>query len=193
MNIADFRDRIPEFGYQHKRAISIIFGAALSLSMVFFLASRGNSTDVITTPIPEISISAEVVNIYIDVAGKVKKPGVYQIPQGSRAIDAIKAAGGAKTGVDLSDINLAHVLVDGEQIYVGYQVGRSAIGATGKININRATQSEFDTLPGIGPVLAARIITYRNKNGLFTTVEDLQKVSGIGGAKFNDIKDRLRI
>lgn len=193
MNIADFRDRIPEFGYQHKRAILIIFGAALSLSMVFFLASRGNSTDVITTPIPEISISAEVVNIYIDVAGKVKKPGVYQIPQGSRAIDAIKAAGGAKTGVDLSDINLAHVLVDGEQIYVGYQVGRSAIGATGKININRATQSEFDTLPGIGPVLAARIITYRNKNGLFTTVEDLQKVSGIGGAKFNDIKDRLRI
>lgn len=193
MNIADFRDRIPEFGYQHKRAISIIFGAALSLSMVFFLASRGNSTDVITTPIPEISISAEVVNIYIDVAGKVKKPGVYQIPQGSRAIDAINAAGGAKTGVDLSDINLAHVLVDGEQIYVGYQVGRSAIGATGKININRATQSEFDTLPGIGPVLAARIITYRNKNGLFTTVEDLQKVSGIGGAKFNDIKDRLRI
>ncbi|MSV63138.1 MAG: hypothetical protein F2846_03690 [Actinobacteria bacterium] len=161
--------------------------------MVFFLASRGNSTDVITTPIPEISISAEVVNIYIDVAGKVKKPGVYQIPQGSRAIDAINAAGGAKTGVDLSDINLAHVLVDGEQIYVGYQVGRSAIGATGKININRATQSEFDTLPGIGPVLAARIITYRNKNGLFTTVEDLQKVSGIGGAKFNDIKDRLRI
>ncbi|CAB4585350.1 unannotated protein [freshwater metagenome] len=193
MNIADFRDRIPEFGYQHKRAILIIFGAALSLSMVFFLASRGNSTDVITTPIPEISISAEVVNIYIDVAGKVKKPGVYQIPQGSRAIDAINAAGGAKTGVDLSDINLAHVLVDGEQIYVGYQVGRSAIGATGKININRATQSEFDTLPGIGPVLAARIITYRNKNGLFTTVEDLQKVSGIGGAKFNDIKDRLRI
>jgi len=193
MNIADFRDRIPEFGYQHKRAILIIFGAALSLSMVFFLASRGNSTDVITTPIPEISISAEVVNIYIDVAGKVKKPGVYQIPQGSRAIDAINAAGGAKTGVDLSDINLAHVLVDGEQIYVGYQVGRSAIGATGKININRATQSEFDTLPGIGSVLAARIITYRNKNGLFTTVEDLQKVSGIGGAKFNDIKDRLRI
>ena len=193
MNIADFRDRIPEFGYQHKRAILIIFGAALSLSMVFFLASRGNSTDVITTPSPEISISAEVVNIYIDVAGKVKKPGVYQIPQGSRAIDAINAAGGAKTGVDLSDINLAHVLVDGEQIYVGYQVGRSAIGATGKININRATQSEFDTLPGIGPVLAARIITYRNKNGLFTTVEDLQKVSGIGGAKFNDIKDRLRI
>ena len=193
MNIADFRDRIPEFGYQHKRAILIIFGAALSLSMVFFLASRGNSTDVITTPIPEISISAEVVNIYIDVAGKVKKAGVYQIPQGSRAIDAINAAGGAKTGVDLSDINLAHVLVDGEQIYVGYQVGRSAIGATGKININRATQSEFDTLPGIGPVLAARIITYRNKNGLFTTVEDLQKVSGIGGAKFNDIKDRLRI
>lgn len=193
MNIADFRDRIPEFGYQHKRAILIIFGAALSLSMVFFLASRGNSTDVVTTPIPEISISAEVVNIYIDVAGKVKKPGVYQIPQGSRAIDAINAAGGAKTGVDLSDINLAHVLVDGEQIYVGYQVGRSAIGATGKININRATQSEFDTLPGIGPVLAARIITYRNKNGLFTTVEDLQKVSGIGGAKFNDIKNRLRI
>ena len=193
MNFADLRDRIPDFSYEHKRAILIIFGGALSLSLVFFLSSRGNSTSVTITPTPEISQIAQIENIYVDVTGKVRTPGVYQIPQGSRAIDAIDAAGGAKTGVDLSDINLAHVLIDGEQIYVGYPTSKSASGVTGKININRASQSEFDTLPGIGPVLAARIITYRKKNGLFLSVEDLQKVSGIGGAKFNDIKDRLRI
>ena len=193
MNFADLRDRIPDFSYEHKRAIFIIFGGALSLSIVFFLSSRGNSTSVTITPTPEISQIAQIENIYVDVTGKVRTPGVYQIPQGSRAIDAIDAAGGAKTGVDLSDINLAHVLIDGEQIYVGYPTDKSASGVTGKININRASQSEFDTLPGIGPVLAARIITYRKKNGLFLSVEDLQKVSGIGGAKFNDIKDRLRI
>ena len=193
MNFADLRDRIPDFSYEHKRAIFIIFGGALSLSIVFFLSSRGNSTLVTITPTPEISQIAQIENIYVDVTGKVRTPGVYQIPQGSRAIDAIDAAGGAKTGIDLSDINLAHVLIDGEQIYVGYPTGKSASGVTGKININRASQSEFDTLPGIGPVLAARIDTYRNKNGLFLSIEDLQKVSGIGGAKFNDIKDRLRI
>jgi len=174
MNFADLRDRIPDFSYEHKRAILIIFGGALSLSLVFFLSSRGNSTSVTITPTPEISQIAQIENIYVDVTGKVRTPGVYQIPQGSRAIDAIDAAGGAKTGVDLSDINLAHVLIDGEQIYVGYPTGKSASGVTGKININRASQSEFDTLPGIGQVLAARIVTYRKKNGLFLSVEDLQ-------------------
>ncbi len=193
MKFSDLRDRIPDFSYEHKRALVIIFGAALSLSVVFFISSRSNGSDVVLIPAPEISQVSEAVNVFVDVTGKVRAPGVYEIPSGSRAIDAIKAAGGAKTGVDLSDINLAHVLVDGEQIYVGYQNGKGTNSVTGKININRATQSEFDSLPGIGPVLAARIITYRNKNGFFQSVEDLQKVSGIGGAKFNDIKDRLRI
>ena len=88
--------------------------------------------------------------------------------------------------------SLAHILIDGEQLYVG---GSVSSGGTrrGKININRASKSEFDSLPGIGPVLAARIITYRTKNGPFASVEDLQKVSGIGGSKFDDIKDLLRI
>jgi competence protein ComEA len=66
-------------------------------------------------------------------------------------------------------------------------------GSRGKLNINRASKSQFDSLPGIGPVLASRIIAYRTKNGPFTSVDDLQKVSGIGGSKFDDIKDLLRI
>lgn len=193
MNFSNLRERIPDFSYEHKRALIIVFTAAISLSIVFFLSSRSNNATVVTLPTPEISQISEVVNIFVDVTGKVRAPGVYQIPIGSRAIDAITKAGGAKTGVDLSDINLAHVLVDGEQIFVGYPSSRAAISITGKININRATQREFDSLPGIGPVLAGRIITYRNKNGFFLSVEDLQKVSGIGGSKFNDIKDRLRI
>jgi competence protein ComEA len=101
-------------------------------------------------------------------------------------------AGGAKKGVDLSDINLAHIVVDGEQLYVGGSSNMSS-GSRGKLNINRASKSQFDSLPGIGPVLASRIIAYRTKNGPFTSVDDLQKVSGIGGSKFDDIKDLLRI
>ena len=191
MNFDDIRDRLPEFSPLQVRALLMIGGVGLLLSTLFFLLSRGH-TEEITQPLPAPTISVATTLLFVDVAGKVIHPGVYQLPQGSRAIDAITMAGGAKSGIDLSDINLAHILIDGEQLYVG---GSVSSGGTrrGKININRASKSEFDSLPGIGPVLAARIITYRTKNGPFASVEDLQKVSGIGGSKFDDIKDLLRI
>ena len=191
MNFDDFRDRLPEFSPLQVRALLLLGGAGLLISIVFFLLSRGH-TEEITQPLPAPTISVAMTSVFIDVAGKVIHPGVYQLPQGSRAIDAITMAGGAKSGIDLSDINLAHILIDGEQLYVG---GSASSGGArrGKININRASKSEFDSLPGIGPVLAARIITYRTKNGPFASVEELQKVSGIGGSKFDDIKDLLRI
>ena len=191
MNFDDFRDRLPEFSPLQVRALLLLGGAGLLISIVFFLLSRGH-TEEITQPLPGPTISVAMTSVFIDVAGKVIHPGVYQLPQGSRAIDAITMAGGAKSGIDLSDINLAHILIDGEQLYVG---GSASSGGArrGKININRASKSEFDSLPGIGPVLAARIITYRTKNGPFSSVEELQKVSGIGGSKFDDIKDLLRI
>jgi len=137
----------------------------------------------------------------VHVAGKVKNPDVYPLLQGSRVADAIKAAGGAKKGVDLSDINLARILVDGEQIYVGYQPKLSTSSKsstskksyTGIVNINRGTKAEFDSLVGIGPVIAARIISYRNQNGPFMSIEDLLKVSGIGTKTLSRIKSRLTL
>jgi competence protein ComEA len=137
--------------------------------------------------------------IFVDVTGAVNTPGVYTLTASSRVIDAIKAAGGSAPGADLSTINLARVLADGEQIYVDAAVTNSKgvrVSTTkhsGPININRATVGDFDSLDGIGPVIANRIVSYRKTHGPFITVEDLQKVSGIGAAKFAQIKSKIRV
>jgi len=133
------------------------------------------------------------------VTGAVNNPGVYTLNASSRVVDAIKAAGDSAPGADLSTINLARILADGEQIYVdSTQVNSKGVRVSkavhsGPMNINRATVSEFDSLDGIGPVIAARIVAYRKTNGPFTTIEDLQKVSGIGVAKFAQIKAKIRV
>jgi competence protein ComEA len=137
--------------------------------------------------------------LIINVAGKVKSPGVYQLPPGSRVIDAIEAAGNHLKGVDISDINLARLLVDGEQILVGGNRLQSSKSVARKItvdnplDINRATLAQLDTLPGIGPVTAQRIIDYRNKVGRINALDELKKISGLGGAKFEEIKSLLRV
>jgi competence protein ComEA len=147
-----------------------------------------------------LSLSPVKHTILVHVAGKVKKPDVYPLLQGSRVADAIKAAGGAKKGVDLSDINLARILIDGEQIYVGYVAAvdrstpkNSVKKYSGIVNINRATKAEFDSLVGIGPVIAGKIVTYRNQNGSFMAIEDLLKVSGIGAKTLERIRPRLTL
>ncbi|MCX6429384.1 MAG: ComEA family DNA-binding protein, partial [Actinobacteria bacterium] len=161
------------------------------------VVNRGNSVP-IAAPAPLVITPS---NITVDVAGGVKKAGVYSLPENSRVVDAIAAAGGAKPGTDLSDLNLARVLKDGEQIFVEpAMVSSRSINApirpaakSGPININRATEKEFDSLPGVGPVIAARIVAYRKVNGPFSVVEDVQKVSGIGSAKFAQFKNKIRV
>ena len=141
-------------------------------------------------------------NITVDVAGGVNLPGVYSLPANSRVIDALKIAGNAKPGMDVSDLNLARIIKDGEQIYVDPNLPTAISKSiattvvkklTGPLNINRATLAQFDLLPGIGPVIAARIVTYRKVNGPFSVIEDLQKVSGIGSAKFAQLKSKVRV
>ena len=134
--------------------------------------------------------------LVIDVAGKVKNPDVYELPQGSRVIDAIKAAGGVGKGGDPSGVNMARLLEDGEQIYIEGSFGsgrslssRSSGTRGGKVNLNHANLAELDGLPGVGPVLAARIVEWRSKNGNFKSVDELRRVSGIGDAKFNELKE----
>ena len=134
--------------------------------------------------------------LVIDVAGKVKNPDVYELPQGSRVFEAIDAAGGVTKGGDSSDVNMARLLEDGEQIYIesSSASGRSLPSRSsgtrgGKVNLNRANLLELDGLPGVGPVLAARIVEWRSKNGNFKSVDELRRVSGIGDAKFNELKE----
>ena len=114
-----------------------------------------------------------------------------------KVIDAIKAAGGVTKNADLSVINQARIIKDGEQIYIEKKIygggAKSVRKANGPLNINRATIKEFDALPGVGPVIAARIVEYRKVNGPFSTVDDLKKVPGIGGSKFEKFKEKIRV
>jgi len=136
--------------------------------------------------------SSPAATIVVDVAGKVRRPGIATLPSGSRVVDAIRAAGGARRGVRLGSLNLARVLTDGEQVVVGLpppagvaaSVDSSAtVGpTTPMVNINSASQAELEELPGVGPVTAQAILTYRSENGAFTAVDQLLDVSGIGDA-----------
>jgi len=183
------------FTRQQKIALGIIATTVLLISL--FIVLRGNTQINAAPEIIPITISEP--EIFVDVTGAVNNPGVYSLTGRSRVIDAIKAAGDSAPGADLSTINLARVLNDGEQIYVdstvvnssGQRVSKKV--SSGPININRATLRQLDGLDGIGPVIAGRIIDYRKKNGSFLTIDDLQKVSGIGTAKFAQIKSKVRI
>ena len=179
-----------------KRALLIIGVGLLVLSS--FVVFRGSSKEVIAAP--QIPIEISIPEVTVDVAGAVNNPGVYSLPAQSRVIDALRAAGNSVTGSDLSDLNLARVVKDGEQIYVNPTVrtinGKRIIKKVvprGPININRASAKEFDGLAGIGPVIAKRIVEYRRINGPFMTIEDLQKVSGIGSAKFEELKSKVSV
>ena len=183
------------FSSNQKKALAVIAAVILLGSVV--LVVQGNSTPQASAEIIPMTIAEP--EIFVDVTGAVNNPGVYALTGKSRVIDAIKAAGDSAPGADLSTINLARVLNDGEQIYVDSTVINSA-GVrvskklpSGPININRATARQLDALDGIGPVIAARIVEYRKVNGSFLSVEDLQKVSGIGAAKFAQIKAKVRI
>ncbi len=158
---------------------------------------------------PGATAGAEIV---VDVSGKVRDPGVHSLPAGSRVTDALRAAGGVRPGTDVDGLNRARFLVDGEQVVVGEGVppagtGGPAAGTAGvgsaagavpggmpgtPISLNAATVEQLDTLPGVGPVLAGHIITYRTERGGFRSVDELREVNGIGERRFADLRDLVR-
>lgn len=157
-------------------------------------------------------IQDETEKIAIHVTGEVKKEGLIYLSVGSRVADAIKEAGGETKNADLSQINLAYQLQDGQKLYIPNKneiISEYIISATGntesegsssnnlkgenKVNINTATQNELDQLPGIGPSIAQRIIEYREEKGNFQKIEDVQNVKGIGDAKYEEIKDKITV
>ena len=154
------------------------------------IASIGSSED--ATPSPGAAVLAVGGTVDVHVAGAVHAPAVYELVAGARVMDAIDAAGGATDQADLDAINLARRLVDGEQVRVPL-VGQAATGgsapADGRININTADAAALDTLPGVGPVLAARIVTYRDEHGPFTSVDGLDAVSGVGPSVLSGLGD----
>ncbi|MDO9496191.1 MAG: helix-hairpin-helix domain-containing protein [Nocardioides sp.] len=142
--------------------------------------------------------------VTVDVAGKVRRPGIAVLDAGARVVDALEAAGGARPGVDLSTLNLARVLVDGEQILVGRPVaavpalpgGAAAPSGTVPVtlvDLNRATQAELETLPEVGPVTAAAILAWREEHGGFSAVDELLEVDGIGDATLAQIAPHVTV
>ncbi|SDR02294.1 competence protein ComEA [Thermostaphylospora chromogena] len=156
-------------------------------------------------PAPESSASPPAPEVTVHVTGKVRKPGVVTLPGGSRVTDAIEAAGGVKGKARTGSLNLARRLVDGEQIVVGGPGGGAvaappdAAAASGPglgpeaIDLNTATVEQLDTLPGVGEVLARRIVDYRTTHGGFRDVAQLREVPGIGEARYAELRDRVRV
>jgi competence protein ComEA len=199
MNFAKLKEDFQDYTYSQRRALIAVSLIAILFATFLFTNTRGRAVAQESAK-PTLTMPAVAKTILIHVAGKVKRPDVYPLLAGSRVSDAIKAAGGANKGVDLGDINLARVLVDGEQVYVGYVAKANSSSSkssksrfTGVVNINRGTKAEFDSLTGIGPVIASRIINYRNTNGPFLALDDLLKVSGIGSKTLERIRPRLSL
>ena len=158
--------------------------------------------------VEKVTIEPELIGIHI--GGQVKNPGFIWIEDGKRLYDALQYVGGALDEADLDSVNLSKRLMDEEKVYIpkkgeiqvatdihfnNTQAATSGIGilANGKVNINTAMESELNTLPGIGEVLAKRILDYRSTNGFFKTTEDIRNVTGIGEKRFNDIKDLITV
>ena len=183
-------------------------GALLAVALVAALVTgavvlRGRPQEVAVpvieatgVPLPGVSApppaGAEVV---VSVGGEVRSPGLVRLPAGSRVDDAVRAAGGPVDPAATGLLNLARVLVDGEQVLVGVELPAAATGAGpqagGLLDLNAASASDLDALPGIGPVLAQRIVDWRTENGRFASVDQLREVTGIGESKYEDLREKV--
>src|SRR5436190_37445 len=162
-------------------------------------AARPSAVRIAPSPSPEV--------IVVDVAGWVKKPGVYEFTDGDRIVDALDQAGGSRKGALLTALNLAQPLTDGQQILVPEPLKKSeataaagsTTGETGtpamsaQVNINSADLTGLETLNGVGEVIGQAIIDYREKNGPFKTIDEIQNVSGIGPVTFANIKGDITV
>ncbi|GAA3371443.1 hypothetical protein GCM10020367_22120 [Streptomyces sannanensis] len=151
------------------------------------------------SPLPQPLASPPGQRIVVDISGKVRHPGIHELPAGARVADALRAAGGVTPGADTTGLNQARQLMDGEQVVVGLPAPPGAAApagpgapAAGPISLNTATADQFDTLPGVGPVLAQNIVDYRTQHGGFRSVDELREVNGIGDRRFTDLRPLVR-
>ena len=190
------------------RALAVLLGALLLV--VGYWWWQGRARPIVTVPdavptAPPVASQAPGEDVTVHVRGKVMRPGIVTLPAGSRVNDAIEAAGGLRPGASSGPLNLARVLVDGEQVAVGVRdaaapqqgsgdtSGTATGGAGAPLDLNAATAGELESLPGIGPVLAGRIVQWRIDNGPFPDVEVLGEVSGIGDALMAQLRPLVRV
>lgn len=221
--VAWLQDRLPatlqgrvSLGAGHVAVLAVLAAVALAVTAYLTIRARPQVTPVppvqaappssapsaVASPSAGATAAATAATVVVDIAGKVRRPGVTTLPAGSRVVDAIREAGGPRRGVDLSPLNLARVLVDGEQILVGVApvagIAASASSRPGAstgalVNLNTAALAELDSLPGVGPVTAQKILDWRSTHGAFTAIDELLEVDGIGEKTLADLAPHLTL
>ena len=192
---------MPEYLLQRRR---LLLAAAGSLALILLLGRfvLGAGTTTTAAPLPPPPAMAGVTGlpssrVVVDVVGAVRRPGLYRLAHGSRIADAVTRAGGATSRADLAQVNLAAPLADGEQVVVPKRLPGGAAGASatspgasgGPVQLSTATLEQLDSLPGVGPVTAQKILDYRQKHGAFQSVDELDAVPGIGPKRLEQLHE----
>ena len=185
--------------------ITIVYYIYSTVSKYNFESTTTDENElIVSSNISNTIDNKENTDIIVHVSGCVKNNTIVSLKSGSRIKDAIDAAGGLTDEADLTSVNLAYILEDGEKIYIpkkGEEISQeetstsytSSSSKSSKININTATPVELESIPGIGSSTATKIIDYRKENGKFKNIEDIKNVSGIGDAKFEKMKDYISV
>ncbi|MFC8447822.1 helix-hairpin-helix domain-containing protein [Kitasatospora sp. NPDC057223] len=198
---AAFARPVPALDRRAVLALAVLLLLALAYAVQHFWLGRPRAVQVPVAATATISsepgrgAGPEPAVVVVDIAGRVPSPGVRALPAGSRVADALRVAGGALPDTDTKQLNLARVLTDGEQVLVGEPApppsGGPAPGSP--VSLNHATPEQLDTLPGVGPTLAQRIIAFRQAHGSFRSLDQLRQVSGIGARTYDEMKPLLTL
>jgi competence protein ComEA len=194
---------MPEFLLQRRRLLLAAAGTlVLILLLGRFVLGAGTTTTAAPLPPPPVAGAGETglpsSRVVVDVVGAVRRPGLYRLAQSSRIADALTRAGGATAKADLAQVNLAAPLADGEQVVVPRRGAAGAAPAAGSasagnpaapVQLSTATLEQLDSLPGVGPVTAQKILDYREKHGAFQSVDELDAVPGIGPKRLEQLHD----
>ena len=191
------RMKLPEIS--RRQAVAAVVVTLIVLAACGKLIESGHSSPSSRSTVGlKLESSSSSARLFVDVAGAVKRPGLYRLRIGARVNDALIEAGGATAAADLTLVNLAAQLTDGEQVLVPAKVSPASVGAPGAtssqgaanapVHLNSATLEQLDALPGVGPTTAQRIIDYRTQHGPFANVDELDAVSGIGPAKLGELR-----
>jgi competence protein ComEA len=200
------RDRLAELSRRELVALTLVGLVVVAGAALWYVRSLPRPVEV-RQAVPAVGPTVGTpspAGLIVHVAGQVRRPGVYEFRSGDRVVDAIDAAHGPRKGANLDGLNLAAPLTDGEQVLVPSRAVPPPVGGTvpaggstaapgAAININTASESQLEELPGIGPVLAQRILDYRTEHGPFPTVDALDDVSGIGPATMSDLQDLITV
>jgi competence protein ComEA len=202
------RDRLASLSRRELVALAVVVVVTLAGGAVWYVRSLPRPVEVmrrpgavgLAQPVAAPATTPSPSSILVHVAGEVRRPGVYEFGEGDRVIDAIDAAGGVRGDAALDELNLAAPLTDGSQVLVpgrsaapasvgeGSTTSGAADATTAKINVNTADAAELEELPGIGEVLSQAIVDYRAENGPFSSVDELEDVSGIGPSILEDVR-----